>query len=332
MGDFKIVVVGGSAGGVEASLSLAAGLSPELDAAVCIALHLAPTGPSLFAELLDRRTNMNVSWARDGDAIRPGHIYVAPPDQHLLIEPGYLRLGRGPRENGHRPAIDPLFRTAAHVYCERVIGVILSGNLDDGSAGLDEIRKMGGKAIVQDPADSPFNSMPLNAIEIAGADAVVPALHLAETIHQFVTAPNGKSGLCEDLPDDIAAGGDAPMSTDEREQGQLSGYGCPDCGGALWEVRDGELVRYRCRVGHAYTEESLLEAMTDGVERAMWASLRALEEQAAQAHRLARRMKARGHAALTERFTKQALDAEQRAALIREALLRVAAGQEKTAD
>lgn len=332
MADFKIVVVGGSAGGVEASLALVAGLTPELDAAVCITLHLAPTGPSLFAELLDRRTKMKVSWARNGTRIRPGHIYVAPPDKHLLIEPGYLRLGRGPRENGHRPAIDPLFRTAAHAYCERVIGVVLSGNLDDGSAGLAEIRKMGGKAIVQDPDDSPFNSMPLNAIEIAGTDAIVPALQLSTTILQFINAAIEQPGMCDDLPDDIAAGGEAPMSSDEREDGHLSRYGCPDCGGALWEVREGELVRYRCRVGHAYTEESLLEAMTDGVERAMWASLRALEEQAAQAHRLAQRMKARGHVALTERFIKQALDSEERAALIRAALLRAAGGEEKTAD
>jgi two-component system chemotaxis response regulator CheB len=322
MQDFSIVVIGGSAGGVQAIIGVAEQLPADLNAAVFVALHLSPSAPSVLAELLNRRSAMQVEWAIDGVEIEAGTIYVAPPDKHLTLEPGHVALGRGPRENGHRPAIDPLFRTAAHVYCERVIGVVLSGNLDDGSVGLVEIRKMGGKAIVQDPTDSPYSGMPQNALDAAGADVVCPADQLADAIIELVNRPAPTIELCRDMPEDIATGGKSPMAADEREEGELSVYGCPDCGGALWEIDDGKTLRFRCRVGHSYTDESLLEGMTDGVERAMWAALRALEEQATQARQLARRMKARGHSSLTERFLGQAVESEERALIIRRALLR----------
>jgi two-component system chemotaxis response regulator CheB len=333
MDDFKVVVVGGSAGGVEIARTITRDLPASLNAAVFITLHLSPTSESVFAELLDRTSQMNVCWARDGAVIEAGNIYVAPPDEHMLVERGYVRLGRGPRENGHRPAVDPLFRTAAHAYCDRTIGVIISGNLDDGSAGLKEIRKMGGKAVVQDPKDALYDGMPLSAIDVAGADDIVKAAQLSERIVALVIGTTDPSlGCGEDMPEDIAAGGETPMSADEREAGERSVFGCPDCGGVLWEIKDGELVRFRCRVGHAYTEESLLEAMGEGVERAMWAALRALEEQAVQGHNLAKRMKARNHQPLYERFTKRALEAEERAAIVRAALLKSRAESAKAPD
>lgn len=332
MEKFKIVVIGASAGGVEASLKLLHDLPRDLDAAVFLVVHLSPSAPSSLAEVLDRRSNLPVNWAQEGALIAAGHVYVAPPDRHVLIEGDRITLGSGPREGGHRPAVDPLFRTAAHSYCERVIGVILSGNLDDGSVGLAEIRRMGGYAIVQDPAEALYADMPANARAYAGADAVLPLSEIGKAIVAVVNedAPAGTG--CAELPEDIAGGGKAPMSADEREQGILSPYGCPDCGGALWEIQGGELTRYRCRVGHAYSDESLLEAGRDGVERAMWAALRALEEHRDQAHRLARRMRARGHASLTKRFSQQALEAEERASLIRRALLSAGDVTEESAD
>lgn len=320
--DFGVVVVGGSAGSVEGSLQLVQHLPEDLSAAVFICIHLSASAPSRFAELLNRRGRMRSGWARDGERITAGQIYVAPPDMHLLLEGGHICLGRGPRENGHRPAIDPLFRSAAHGYGERVIGVVLSGNLDDGTAGLREIRRMRGRAIIQDPDDALYPSMPRSALDEVGADAVVPLALVPDTIVEMVTQRVPASAAIGELPHDIAAGGEAPMSDDERTSGKLSAFGCPDCGGALWELQDGEIISFRCRVGHAYTDESLLEAQTDGVERAMWAALRALEEASAHAHRLARRMKARGHPDLMERFRNQALDAEERAAVIRRALLK----------
>jgi two-component system, chemotaxis family, protein-glutamate methylesterase/glutaminase len=293
--NFAIVVIGGSAGAVETVMSLGRALPADLNAAVFIALHLSPSAPSALAELIGRKAAMRVAPAQDGEDIEPGRIYVARPDLHLVVEAGRVALGRGPRENGHRPSVDPLFRTAARVYKQRVIGVVLSGNLDDGSAGLREIRSCGGRAIVQDPADAAFPGMPSNALDIAGADATVSAAQLAERITEFVNAPNGSNGKPDDVSHDIATGGRSPMTFDEREAGKPSPFGCPDCGGALWEVQDGQLVRYRCRVGHAYNEEALLEAQTEGIERAMWAALRALEEAAGQARRMTERMRQRGH-------------------------------------
>lgn len=321
--NFKIVVMGGSAGGVEAALTLARELPADLNAAVFICIHLSASAPSSFAELINRKSKLPAAWGRDGAVIKAGQIYVAPPGMHLLIEKDHICLGRGPRENGHRPAIDPLFRSAAHTYGERVIGVIVSGNLDDGTAGLREIRNMRGRAIIQEPADALYSSMPLSALEGVGADVVAPLARIPEKVIELVNRPVLSGPTIENLPHDIASGGISPMSQDERDAGTVSPFGCPDCGGALWELQDGEFIKYRCRVGHAYSDESLLESQTDGVERAMWAALRALEEAAAQAHRLSQRMRSRGYESLMERFRAQAMDAEERAVVIRRALLKL---------
>jgi two-component system, chemotaxis family, protein-glutamate methylesterase/glutaminase len=320
----KIVVIGGSAGGVETALQLTRDLPKDLNAAVFIVIHLSPSAPSLFAELLNKKSGIPVNWAVDGERIEAGHAYVARPDMHLIIDDEHICLGHGPRENGHRPAIDPLFRTAAHAHGENVIGVVLSGNLDDGGLGLREIRKMGGKAVVQDPKDSLYPGMPTNAIAEAGADVIVPVSGLGAAITQLVNAATSGNGNGAGMPDDIAAGGEGPMSIDERRDGKTSAFGCPECGGALWVVEEEEenVLRYRCRVGHAFSDESLLGSQAEGIERAMWAALRALEEGADQAHRLAQRMRTRGHASLYERFLAQALDYEERGKLIRRVLLR----------
>jgi two-component system, chemotaxis family, protein-glutamate methylesterase/glutaminase len=318
--NFAIVVVGGSAGAVETVMALGRELPADLNAAVLIVLHLSPSAPSGLAELIGRKAAMRVGWARDGEEIRAGRIYVARPDMHLVIESGTAGLGRGPRENGHRPAVDPLFRSAAAAYRERVIGVVLSGNLDDGAMGLRDIRRCGGRAIVQDPNDSAYAGMPTNALDIAGADAIVPAEKLAEQIVQFASRPRKSTSPPDHHSDDIATGARHPMSQDEREVGRPSVFGCPDCGGALWEMKDGEMVRFRCRVGHAYNEEALLEAQTEGIERAMWAALRALEEATAQANSMTERMRNRGHDSIARRLSEKAREHETRARIIRHAL------------
>lgn len=317
---FGIVVIGGSAGAVESVMALGGALPGDLDAAVLIALHVSPSAPSVLTELIGRRSALAVSSAIDGDEIVPGRIYVAQPDLHLVVEAGRIKLGRGPRENGHRPAVDPLFRTAARIYRNRVIGVVLSGNLDDGSSGLREIRACGGRAIVLDPADCAFAGMPSNAIDVAGADAVVPAAELAPTVVEFVRQVARQASSPVPESGDISTGGQHAMMEDEREIGRPSAFGCPDCGGVLWEYDDGQLARFRCRVGHAYNEEALLEAQNEGIERAMWAALRALEESAEQAGRIVERMQQRGHTGIAQRFTSRAQEYAARAEIIRRAL------------
>lgn len=318
----KIVLLGASAGGIEAIGSILDVLPARLDAAVFIVVHLNPSVPSLLAEILARRTKLRVITALDGEEIRAGTVYVAPPDRHLTVHEGRVRLGRGPRENGFRPAVDPLFRSAAMTIGEGVIGVILSGNLDDGTTGLLEVKQQGGIAIVQDPDDAVYSGMPASAIqEVPNVDYVLKATAIGERIVAIVDDSRVASiTITRGIEPDVAIGGESPMTHEEREKGKPANLGCPDCGGTLWELRDGEMVRYRCRVGHAYSDEALLAAQTEALEGALWAALRALEETHEQAMRICNRMTRRGHSVLADRFRKQADDAERRASIVRAAL------------
>jgi two-component system chemotaxis response regulator CheB len=317
-----IVVIGASAGGVQIIAELARKLPADLKAAVFVSIHVPANAPSGLPTILNREGPLLAVHAVDGEPIQTGRIYIAPPDRHLLIHPGTVRLGRGPRENGHRPAVDPLFRTAARAYGARVIGVILTGNLSDGTAGLIELKRAGGIAVVQEPTDAVFDGMPRSAIDsLPDIDYTVRSSDLADLLIELVAeaapAPAKSRRDISPADPDLAEGGAGPLGTDEREEGHPSVYGCPDCGGVLWEKVDGQLLRYRCRVGHAFTPESLLDAQTNGLETALWAALRALSEMEQQARGLADRMQSRGHARLAERFIAQAEDAAQRASVIR---------------
>ncbi len=319
----KIVLLGGSAGGIEAIGAVLKALPADIDAAVFVVIHLNPSVPSMLAQVLDRRTALNVVHAQDGEEIRSGTVYVAPPDRHLMIHEGQVKLGRGPRENNFRPAVDPLFRSAAMHFRENVIGVVLSGNLDDGTTGLIEIKRQGGIAMVQDPADAPYAGMPASALqEVPGIDYVLPAAAIGEQIIMLIHQAGTPSlSIVREVEPDIAMGGRSSMIIDERQDGQPAGMGCPDCGGSLWEYKDGTLARYRCRVGHAYSDEALLGAQTETLERALWTALRALEEAREQANRIAQRMDQRGNSALAGRFRRQGEDADARAEIIRKALM-----------
>jgi two-component system, chemotaxis family, protein-glutamate methylesterase/glutaminase len=282
----NVVVMGASAGGVEALLGALD--TQVLEAAVLIVLHLAGDSHTLLPEILSRRTGMQARLAIDGDPLEAGRIVVAPPDHHLVIDDGAVRLWRGPRENRSRPAIDPLFRSAAAAYGPRVVGVILSGVLDDGSAGLAAVRAEGGLAVIQDPDDAMFSQMPRSALSRAGADHIVPLADicalLRELTEEEVTA----------MPDHDDPSADPEASAAEVQteatSGTLTGLTCPECGGALWEHVEGSAHSYRCRVGHAYAPESLRAAQVESVENALWAAMRALEEQAAMSRRSAERL------------------------------------------
>jgi two-component system chemotaxis response regulator CheB len=320
-----IIVVGASAGGVEALTQLVGALPKDLPATLFVVLHVPPNGPSLLPGILTRCGGPPAVHPHDGQAFQYGTIYVAPPDVHLLVKPGYVTLVHGPRENGHRPAIDPLFRTAARVYGPRVVGVVLSGSLDDGTAGLLAIKRRGGIGLAQDPGEAIYEGMPHNAIDNGVVDQVLPVAGLAAALVELAHRPVVGGG--EPVPEDIDIEADsAELEMDAleryRRNGIVSSYTCPECHGALWEVQDGELVRFRCRVGHAFSVDTLLAEQSTALEEALWTAFRALEERAALARQVAARLRQRNNLLGAGRFDLQARDAEERATLIRRVLLK----------
>lgn len=311
------IVVGGSAGAVEGMQQLAHSFPHDLPAAVFMVLHVPADTPSMLPEILNRSGPLPARHPQDREPIRPGHIYVAPSDRHLTIEDGVVRVMRGPRENRHRPAIDPLFRTAARAGGKNVIGVILSGHADDGAAGLRAVRARGGIAMVQDPSDAAAREMPESALKYGGADYVLP---VAELGPKLVNLACGRGAMIEgeDRNEDARnVEGDLWTSAPSEGRGTPSVFACPECNGVLWEFKDGEFVRFRCRVGHAYTMANLAEEQVCETEEALWAAMRALEEKAALATRMAESItnnKAR------QRFLEQAGADRDRAAAIRKML------------
>jgi len=324
MGARDVIVVGASAGGVQALISMVGGLPADLPAAVLVVLHIPPTGAGALPAILERAASLPVQTAIDGEDLRPGRVYVAPPDHHLLVAPGRVLLSRGPREGGHRPAVDPLFRSAADVYGPRVIGVVLSGALDDGTSGLAAIVERGGVAVVQDPADALHASMPLSAIENINVHHVVPATQLgallalqtqgAPTVSVSAAGPPPPAGNPVDLP---RLGPDSPGADPSPIPAGLS---CPDCHGSLYEMHAGDVVHYRCRVGHAFGPKTLLTRQTDGFEAALWLALRTLEDKTALCRRMSRHAAERGAVRTAARYAAAASAAEQAAYVIRDVL------------
>jgi len=320
----NIIVIGCSVGGVEALQQIVGGLPEKFHASLFVVMHVAPQSTSFLPDILNRAGHLPASHARDGEAIRSGHIYVAPPDHHLLIEDGRMRIKRGPKENRHRPAVDPLFRSAARWHGRRVIGVVLTGSLDDGTAGLLSIKKRGGVAVVQDPEEALAAEMPRSAMETVAVDHVVPLAKmpglLAELAVQQVSG-NGAGGSSRLAKETQIAELDMDAIEDENRPGTPSQFACPDCGGVLWEMNGEEILRFRCRVGHAYTAESLSASQNDGVESALWAAMRALEEGASLARQLAKRAGERKQPRLVKRFEQSAKDKMEQAEVLRKLLL-----------
>jgi len=291
-----LVVIGASAGGVSVLLELAAALPAEFPACMLVALHVG-AHRSLLPELMSARGPLRAIHPHDGQALQRGMIFVAPPDHHMLVEAGVVRLNRGPRENHARPAIDPLFRTAALAYGERVIGVVLSGRLDDGTAGLQAIKRCGGLAVVQDPTDAEYPDMPRSARSHVDVDACVPAAALAGCLLQAVHAP--LAGTPAPLPSDIATdqaisiGAGDPMDN-LNAIGHPSRFACPECSGVLWEIDGSSPRRYRCHTGHGFTLRALAKTQDAATEDALWSAMRALQEREALLRELAKDADAAG--------------------------------------
>lgn len=332
MAERDIIVIGCSVGGVEALQKLVAGFPEKFRASLFVVLHVAPQTPSLLPDILTRAGSLRASHPRDGEVFRRGHIYVAPPDYHLLIEDGRMRVTRGPKENRHRPAVDPLFRSAARWHGRRVIGVILSGSLDDGTAGLLSIKKRGGLTVVQDPDEALAPNMPRSAIENVAVDHVVPAARmsslLAELAAQHVSE-NGAGGSSRLAKETEIAELEMDAIEDEKRPGTPSQFACPECGGVLWDLNEEEIMRFRCRVGHAFTAESLSAEQNQAVESALWAAMRALEEGASLAQKLAEQAEGRKQPRLVKRFQEQAKDKMDQAEVLRKLILQ---GQEVAAE
>jgi two-component system, chemotaxis family, protein-glutamate methylesterase/glutaminase len=278
-----IVVVGASSGGLDAITQLVCGLPADLRAAVLVVIHMAPTFPPGLAERLSRMGALEVADAVDGEVIRPNRVYLCIPDRHLLIDSENIRLSRGPKENHARPSIDALFRSAAYSAGPRTIGVVLTGRLDDGTAGLWAIKDRGGIAIVQDPNEALYPSMPQSAARQVSIDytlgmadmGVVLAGLTREEVAMTKQSESESRGL--EIETAIALGRSA-IDSGIRDLGEPSIFTCPECHGTMFTVREGPGGRFRCHTGHAYTAQSLAEHSLPALEKSLWTALAQLEE------------------------------------------------------
>jgi two-component system, chemotaxis family, protein-glutamate methylesterase/glutaminase len=318
-----IVVIGTSAGGHEALARLCQSLPSDFSAAVFVVWHMPAHGLGLLPAIIRPDCSLPATNAQDGEAIRPGRIYVAPPDQHLLVQDGHVRLTRGPKENRFRPAIDPLFRSAAYSAGPRVIGVVLTGALDDGTSGLWAIKDQGGIAVVQDPQDAAFAGMPTSAISNVPVDFVTPLSEMGTLLVRLTREEiedKDPANIRERLEQDIRGARMERHDEQDMEQlGQPSVFTCPECHGTLWKIEEGKIVRFRCRTGHAYTAQSLLEELTEDVEDTLWTAVRSLEEKASLMRHIAWHLREHGDAS-ADRYLTEAATAIERAGAVREAL------------
>jgi two-component system, chemotaxis family, protein-glutamate methylesterase/glutaminase len=304
-----VVAIGASAGGVEALSSLAAGLPPDLPYAYLMALHMPAGAPSILARIVDREGPLPAVTAEDGADLQPGHIYVARPNRHLLVADHRVVLSQGPTENGHRPAINALFRSVALVFGVRAIGVLLSGVLDDGVLGLAAIRSRGGTTIGQSPDDALFAAMPTNARDAGVLDQQAAAADMGEVLKKLslrqIEELTMEPDAAMEMENRIAMASHFATDFDTQDLGPASGYTCPDCNGSLVALGGGS---FRCRVGHAWTRDALLAARDDEVENALWVALRSLQEKAKLARQLAETV---DHGLLFERYISLAEEAER---------------------
>lgn len=321
-----IIVIGTSAGGVEALTKLVPLLPSDLPAAIFIVIHVSAQNKSFLPDILNRRSPLSVAHAKDGESIEYGRIYLAPPDYHLLVKRGYVRLVQGPKENRCRPAVDPLFRTAAKAYKNRVVGVVLSGALDDGTAGLIDVKKLGGVAVVQNPDDALFSGMPNSAIQHVDVDYILPLVSIAPILVHLAYEPSStqaalnmsNEGELEMEPDVVELDGVGLRG--KGQIGKSANLSCPDCGGSLFQLQERNFLQFRCRVGHAFSAASLQAAQAQVQEEALWAAIRSLEERAELMSKMATNARTSNRTQSAKLFEAQATEALQRSDLIREAL------------
>lgn len=325
MANRNVVVIGGSAGAINPLNAILRQLPSDLEAAVLVVVHV-PTKSQGLRAVFASDCPLPVVMAHDGMLIENGRVYVAPPDHHLLLSDGELKLGNGPRENLSRPAIDPLFRSAALSAGSRVIGLILSGLLNDGASGLAAIKHRGGIALVQAPNTAAASSMPIAALEATPVDLSGSEVDLAAAIVRFV---GGEAGPSVPAPSELylevaIAAGSATTSATIEKLGHPIALTCPDCGGVLSEVDGAHPLRFRCQVGHGYTGQTLVAKQQGAVDEAMRVALRIVEERAELIARMGRDAEVSGRNGIADSYTQRAAEYRGQAEIIRNALLQAA--------
>lgn len=318
--------MGGSMGSFSVFKTIVAGLPEDLDASIFIVWHMSPDIRSLLPDVLNRSGKVPAREARDGERIEPNRIYVAKPDHHLMIDGDKVRTTRGPKENRFRPALDPLFRSAAYSYRQRVIGVVLSGGLDDGTSGLWTIKHYGGVAVVQDPNEAEAPSMPENAMRQVAVDHVVRVEQMADLLVRLSSETVETSEVVMKDEKQLAtevriAQEDNAFESGIMEFGELSPYTCPDCHGTLTKLRDGKRLRFRCHTGHAFSPDALLEALTENIETSMWNAVRGIEEGIMLLDHMGRHLSEEKRSDLALLYFQKAREARDRANVIRESLM-----------
>ena len=334
MDNRDIIVIGGSSGATAPLKSILGGLSADLPASVFVVLHIPSRSVGLLSIVASAAGPLPTREAEDGLKIERGHVYIGAPDHHLILVDGHIRLGRGPRENMVRPAIDPLFRSAAMSYGPRVIGVVLSGLLGDGASGLNAIKRCGGMALVQDPEDAIADEMPRRALEATVADLCIPSAKLGDVLSDLARQTAGPR---LPVPPEIRLEVDIAMG--ERLDSALLGkiadpaaLTCPACGGVLSKIRTGNPLRFRCQVGHAYSADILANEQEGRVDEALRVALRIIEERAELVSRMAEEGRESGRRAVAEMYQERAKEYRQHADTLRKAALLAFDGQPEPTD
>lgn len=315
------VVVGTSSGGIPALRRLLGALPADLPAAVLVVMHQGRLAGQLDAALR-RASSLPLAFVSGDEPIEEGRVYLAPPDRHLIVTGDTVRISAGPREMRTRPAINPLFRTAAAARGGRVVAVQLTGLLDDGVAGLEAVRRCGGVTLVQDPEEADYPEMPQAAVDAGLADHVAPLERLADLLERLVheSAPTAIT-----IPADIAiearlSAGEPSRPASSERIGEQVPVACPDCGGPLWQTGEGPAMHYRCHVGHSLSARAMLEAQADGIERSLWVAVRSLSERASILRKLAEGSSGRNDV-VAEDYRERAREAQEHSENARRFLL-----------
>jgi two-component system chemotaxis response regulator CheB len=322
-----IIVIGASAGGFDALKELIAAIPKDLDVSIFIVWHIPSSGTGVLPEVLNRLKSLYAAHGVDWEPLARGRIYVAPPDKHLVLEKDRVRVTRGPKENGFRPAVDPLFRSAAYNFGSRVIGIVLSGALDDGTAGLWTIKQYGGIAIVQDPLDAQVPSMPENAIREVPVDHIVPVADMPALLKKLTSEKIPTNGLkqasdMERIEKEIRiAIQDDSIQEEIMQFGELTQYTCPECHGVLSSIREGNRIRYRCHTGHAFSADSLLAIVSKDIENSLWNTIRSIEESVILLNHMGDHFAEVNQPHMAAQYFKKANDALKRNKLVRQAVL-----------
>jgi two-component system chemotaxis response regulator CheB len=315
------VAIAGSAGSIGAITSILSGLPASFPAPIFVVVHVGARGQDILSGIFDRAAQISVKTAEDNEPVRTGHAYVAPADRHLLAIEGLCRLGRGPRENLSRPAIDPLFRSVGLGYGAGAIGVLLSGYMNDGAAGLMDLKRCGGQTVVQNPGDAEAPEMPLAALKANDIDFRAPATDIAALLVRLLEAePEASSAQWDDIALEVEIALGRPLDSRLLEQiATPSTFPCPACGGVLSEIRRSPPLRYRCQVGHAYTGEVL--AKDDGLDEAIGVALRIVDQRATLTERLAEDARQSGRRASAAEFVERSEELRGYADTLRRAAL-----------